>query len=62
MSYPPSDRPGRERRGDLPAIWVGVPPRNPYFTGREDLLRDIHERLTGKVPPWSRMRCTVTAA
>ena len=49
VSYPPSDRPGRERRGDVPAIWVGVPPRNPYFTGREDLLRDIHERLTGKV-------------
>ncbi len=51
VSYPPSDRPGRERRrdSDLPAIWVGVPPRNPYFTGREDLLRDIHERLTGKV-------------
>lgn len=49
VSYPPSDRLGRERRGDVPAIWVGVPPRNPYFTGREDLLRDIHERLTGKV-------------
>jgi hypothetical protein len=49
VSYPPSDSPGRERRGDVPAIWVGVPPRNPYFTGREDLLRDIHERLTGKV-------------
>jgi hypothetical protein len=49
VSYPPSDRPGRARRGDLPAIWVGVPPRNPYFTGREDLMRDIHERLTGKV-------------
>jgi len=49
VSYPPSDHPGRERRGDMPAIWIGVPPRNPYFTGREDLLRDIHERLTGKV-------------
>jgi tetratricopeptide (TPR) repeat protein len=49
VSYPPSDRPGRERRGDMSAIWIGVPPRNPYFTGREDLLRDIHERLTGKV-------------
>ncbi len=48
LSYPPSDRPGRERRGDVPAILIGVPPRNPYFTGREDLLRDIHERLTGK--------------
>lgn len=49
VSYPPSDRTGRERRGELPAIWIGVPPRNQYFTGREDLLRDIHERLTGKV-------------
>ena len=48
VSYPPSDRPGRERRGDMPAILIGVPPRNPYFTGREDLLQDIHERLTGK--------------
>jgi Tetratricopeptide repeat/NB-ARC domain len=48
VSYPPSDRPGRERRGDVPAILIGVPPRNPYFTGREDLLQDIHERLTGK--------------
>lgn len=49
VSYPPSDRPGRERqRGDVPAVLIGVPPRNPYFTGREDLLRDIHERLTGK--------------
>ncbi len=49
VSYPPNDHQGRERRGDMPAIWIGVPPRNPYFTGREDLLRDIHERLTGKV-------------
>ncbi len=49
VSYPPSDPPGPERRGGTPAIWVGVPPRNQYFTGREDLLRDIHERLTGKV-------------
>ncbi len=49
VSHSPNGRPGRERRGDIPAIWVGVPQRNPYFTGREDLLRDIHERLTGKV-------------
>ena len=48
VSNPPSDRPGRERRGDVPAVLIGVPPRNPYFTGREDLLHDIHERLTGK--------------
>jgi tetratricopeptide (TPR) repeat protein len=49
VSHPSSDRSGRDRRGETPAIWLGVPPRNPYFTGREDLLRDIHERLTGKV-------------
>ncbi|MGD0603484.1 MAG: FxSxx-COOH system tetratricopeptide repeat protein [Streptosporangiaceae bacterium] len=49
VSHPPSDRRGREWRGELPAIWLGIPPRNPYFTGREDLLRDIHERLTSKV-------------
>lgn len=49
VSYPPSDRLGREQqRGDVPAVLIGVPPRNPHFTGREDLLRDIHERLTGK--------------
>jgi hypothetical protein len=48
VSYPPSDRAGRERRGDESAILIGVPPQNPYFTGREDLLLDIHERLTGK--------------
>ncbi len=48
VSYPPSDRAGWERRGDESAILIGVPPQNPYFTGREDLLLDIHERLTGK--------------
>lgn len=49
VSHPPNDRQGREWRGELPTIWLGVPPRNPYFTGREDLLRDIRERLTNKV-------------
>ncbi|HZE33657.1 MAG TPA: FxSxx-COOH system tetratricopeptide repeat protein [Actinoallomurus sp.] len=44
-----SGRPGRERQGSAPSVFIGVPPQNPYFTGREDLLRDIHERLTGKV-------------
>lgn len=28
-----------------PTVWGGVPPRNPNFIGREDLLRQLHERL-----------------
>jgi hypothetical protein len=35
----------RDRRGTAPAIWGGVPPRNFNFTGREDLLRQLEERL-----------------
>ena len=30
VSYPPSEGQGRGRRGEVPAIWIGVPPRNPY--------------------------------
>ena len=29
-----------------PAIWGNVPPRNISFTGREQLLADLHERLS----------------
>ncbi|WP_051797194.1 FxSxx-COOH system tetratricopeptide repeat protein [Catenuloplanes japonicus] len=31
----------------VPAIWGSVPPRNPNFTGRSELLAQVHERLTG---------------
>jgi hypothetical protein len=33
-----------------PAVWGGrVPQRNKNFTGREDLLRELHSRVTGEV-------------
>jgi hypothetical protein len=33
------------RTGRAPSIWGNVPPRNPNFTGREDLLDQLHERM-----------------
>ncbi|MDA3642788.1 FxSxx-COOH system tetratricopeptide repeat protein [Saccharopolyspora indica] len=36
----------RERRSDdVPPIWGDVPPRNPIFTGREEPLAELDERL-----------------
>ncbi|MES4887650.1 FxSxx-COOH system tetratricopeptide repeat protein [Streptomyces sp. NPDC096012] len=32
-------------RGSVPAIWGNVPPNNPNFVGREDLLAQVREQL-----------------
>lgn len=31
--------------GQLPIVWGNVPPKNPHFTGREDMLAELHRRL-----------------
>ncbi|GAB2868679.1 hypothetical protein GCM10022221_82080 [Actinocorallia aurea] len=40
--------PGRPL-GRVPDVWGKVPPRNKNFTGREDLLTRLRERVTGQV-------------
>ncbi|WP_211766855.1 FxSxx-COOH system tetratricopeptide repeat protein [Kutzneria sp. CA-103260] len=40
----------RRRPGDFPPIWGNVPLRNANFTGREDLLRELGERLDASSP------------
>jgi tetratricopeptide (TPR) repeat protein len=37
----------RPRKAGVPQIWGTVPPRNPNFTGRQDLLDKLSQRLTG---------------
>jgi hypothetical protein len=41
----PSARPGFA--GRLPAVWR-MPPRNPHFTGRDDMLHQLRERLSAR--------------
>ena len=38
--------PHERQAGDVPPIWGNVPPRNPNFTGRTELLERLSERLT----------------
>ncbi|MDL2075870.1 FxSxx-COOH system tetratricopeptide repeat protein [Streptomyces sp. GXMU-J15] len=43
---PSGAAPTTERRGNSsPAVWGHVPPRNPNFTGRVELLDALHRRL-----------------
>jgi tetratricopeptide (TPR) repeat protein len=34
------------RRTSQPTVWGSIPPRNPNFTGRGELLESLHQRLT----------------
>lgn len=45
----PSAALGPEPRfpGALPKVWLGIPPRNPHFTGRDETIERLRASLTG---------------
>ncbi|MFH8724398.1 FxSxx-COOH system tetratricopeptide repeat protein [Streptomyces termitum] len=43
--HAPGVHPSRPPHSAVPAVWGSVPPNNPNFVGREDLLAQIREQL-----------------
>ncbi|GAA3804378.1 FxSxx-COOH system tetratricopeptide repeat protein [Streptomyces coacervatus] len=41
----PANTAGTERTRNTPTVWGNIPPRNPNFTGRKELLEALHQRL-----------------
>ncbi|MEU6374311.1 FxSxx-COOH system tetratricopeptide repeat protein [Streptomyces sp. NPDC046909] len=41
----PAGSASTERTRNTPTVWGNIPPRNPNFTGRGDLLEQLHQRL-----------------
>jgi tetratricopeptide (TPR) repeat protein len=42
----PTLDPRQRQAGEVPPVWGTIPPRNPNFTGRDDLLELLGQRLT----------------
>ncbi|MEU9423635.1 FxSxx-COOH system tetratricopeptide repeat protein [Streptomyces sp. NPDC048342] len=41
----PQSRQAAPQRATVPVVWGSVPPNNPNFTGREELLTQVHQQL-----------------